>query len=79
MKVTAKMIAKELGISTATVDRVLNNRSGVSEKTIRKVKEKAAELGYRPNAAAKYLATQKSIDVAFILTVIPRTILTINL
>ena len=71
MKVTAKMIAKELGISTATVDRVLNNRSGVSEKTIRKVKEKAAELGYRPNAAAKYLATQKSIDVAFILPVIP--------
>jgi len=71
MKVTAKMIAKELGISTATVDRVLNNRSGVSEKTIRRVKEKAAELGYRPNAAAKFLATQKSMDVAFILPVIP--------
>ncbi|WP_160718707.1 LacI family DNA-binding transcriptional regulator [Bacillus sp. USDA818B3_A] len=71
MKVTAKMIAKELGISTATVDRVLNNRSGVSEKTIRRVKEKAAELGYRPNAAAKYLATQKSMDVAFVLPVIP--------
>jgi len=71
VKVTAKMIAKELGISTATVDRVLNNRNGVSEKTIRRVKDKAAELGYRPNAAAKYLATQKSMDVAFILPVIP--------
>lgn len=32
MKVTAKMIAEQLGMSTATVDRVLNNRKGVSEK-----------------------------------------------
>jgi LacI family transcriptional regulator len=49
MKITAKRIAQELGISTATVDRALNNRKGVSEKTIKKVKEKAAELGYKPN------------------------------
>ncbi|MFS0614438.1 LacI family DNA-binding transcriptional regulator [Lederbergia ruris] len=71
MKVTAKMIAEELGISTATVDRVLNNRKGVSEKTIRRVKAKAKEMGYRPNTAAKFLATQKRTEVAFILPVFP--------
>lgn len=71
MKITAKRIAQELGISTATVDRALNNRKGVSEKTIKKVKEKASELGYKPNKAAKYLATQKSTEVAFILPIIP--------
>ncbi|RSL31430.1 LacI family DNA-binding transcriptional regulator [Salibacterium salarium] len=44
MKITAKMIADELGISTATVDRVLNNRNGVSRKMSFKVKEKAKEI-----------------------------------
>lgn len=71
MKVTAKMIAEELGVSTATVDRVLNNRKGVSAKTVKRVKEKAMELGYKPNTAAKFLATQKRTEVAFILPVAP--------
>ncbi|KAB8126809.1 LacI family transcriptional regulator [Gracilibacillus oryzae] len=71
MRVTAKMIADELGLSAATVDRVLNNRKGVSEKTIVKVKAKAQELGYKPNRAAKFLATQKVINVAYILPVFP--------
>ncbi|MFJ7974507.1 LacI family DNA-binding transcriptional regulator [Peribacillus sp. NPDC096379] len=71
MKVTAKMIAEALGVSTATVDRVLNNRNGVREKTIKRVKEKAVELGYKPNTAAKFLATQKKTEIAFILPVVP--------
>ncbi|WP_163536434.1 LacI family DNA-binding transcriptional regulator [Gracilibacillus sp. YIM 98692] len=71
MKVTAKMIAEELGMSTATVDRVLNNRKGVSDKTIQKVRDKAKELGYRPNRAAKFMSTQRLIHVAFILPVVP--------
>ncbi|RCW77263.1 LacI family DNA-binding transcriptional regulator [Saliterribacillus persicus] len=71
MRVTAKMIAKELGISTATVDRVLNNRKGVADRTIRKVKEKADEMGYKPNKAAKFLSTQKTLKVLFLLPVVP--------
>ncbi|SHM98375.1 LacI family DNA-binding transcriptional regulator [Gracilibacillus kekensis] len=71
MRITAKMIADELGLSPATVDRVLNNRKGVSIKTVEKVKEKARELGYRPNKAAKFLATQKFINIAFVLPVFP--------
>ncbi len=71
MRVTAKMIAEELGLSIATVDRVLNNRKGVSIKTVEKVKSKAQELGYKPNRAAKFLATQKVTNIAFILPVFP--------
>lgn len=70
-KVTAKKIAEELGISTATVDRVLNNRKGVSRKTVIRVQKKAEELGYRRNRAAKYMSTQKNHRIAFVLPVFP--------
>nr|WP_239588309.1 LacI family DNA-binding transcriptional regulator [Gracilibacillus alcaliphilus] len=65
------MIAEQLGISTATVDRALNNRKGVSQKTLTKVHEKAKELQYSPNRAAKFMSTQKMQMIAFLLPVIP--------
>lgn len=46
MRITAKQIAQELGISTATVSMVLNNKPGISEKTKTLVLDKAQELGY---------------------------------
>ncbi|MDB5550398.1 MAG: regulatory protein LacI, partial [Rhizobium sp.] len=46
MRSTLIDIAKGSGVSTATVDRVLNNRSGVSERTRTIVMETAARLGY---------------------------------
>lgn len=39
-------IAAAAGVSTATVDRVLNRRPGVREVTLRRVLEAAARLGY---------------------------------
>lgn len=39
-------IAREAGVSPATVDRVLNNREGVRERTRRTVLETARKLGY---------------------------------
>ncbi|MCD8076238.1 MAG: LacI family DNA-binding transcriptional regulator [Lachnospiraceae bacterium] len=47
MAVSAKTIAKELGLSQATVSLALRNMSGISEDTRKKVLEKATELGYR--------------------------------
>ncbi len=41
------------------------------KKTVRKVRAKAKELGYRPNRAAKFLSTQRLIHIAFILPVVP--------
>ena len=46
MRLTIKDVAKAVRISTATVDRVLNNRPGVRESTRRRVLEAAAAMGY---------------------------------
>ena len=48
-------VAEAAGVSTATVDRVLNNRGGVREMTCRRVIRAALELGYidSPKALGK--------------------------
>lgn len=46
MKATATTIAREAGVSPATVDRVLNNRDGVRPRTREIVLQVAARLGY---------------------------------
>ena len=46
MRSTVLDIAREAGVSAATVDRVLNNRSGVRERTREIVTETARRLGY---------------------------------
>lgn len=71
MKITAKTIAEQLGLSIATVDRALNNRSGVSPKTLKKVLEKAKELNYKPNMSASLLSRKKQILVAFVFPIYP--------
>lgn len=45
-RVTVQDIAKLAGVSTATVDRVLNNRGGVKPAKSRRVLEVAMQLGY---------------------------------
>lgn len=44
--VTIRQVAQEAGVSVGTVSRVLNNKSGVSEKTRKRVLDVARELGY---------------------------------
>src|SRR5436309_945906 len=41
-------VARDAGVSVATVDRVLNNRAGVRERTRTAVFESARRLGYLP-------------------------------
>lgn len=65
--VTIKKIAEVAGVSRGTVDRVLNNRSGVNPETYKKVKQIAEQLGYEPNLAGQMLATRKKkIRIAFV-------------
>ncbi|HEV7912533.1 MAG TPA: LacI family DNA-binding transcriptional regulator [Albitalea sp.] len=58
--VTITKIAETAGVSTATVDRVLNNRPGVNPVTVRKVREAIATLGGgtpirgRPRSTSNY-------------------------
>jgi LacI family transcriptional regulator, galactose operon repressor len=57
LKVTTKDIAAICGVSIGTVDRALNNRTGISPKTRDKVLAVAKELGYRPHLLARSLVT----------------------
>jgi len=55
---TIREFSKNIGLSTATISSVLNNqykKRGISEYTVRLVKDQARKYGYRPNMAAKKL------------------------
>ncbi|WP_309668251.1 LacI family DNA-binding transcriptional regulator [Tabrizicola sp.] len=67
MRPTVNDIAREAGVSLATVDRVLNERPGVRDKTIRAVNDAIAKLGYVRNVAAANLARQRRYRFLFIL------------
>ena len=60
-------VAREAGVSIATVDRVVNRRPGVREKTIARVEAAVAKLSYRADPAAARLARNQTFRFAFIL------------
>ena len=62
-----KEIARRANVSIATVDRVLHNRSGVSEKTKKKINDIIKELDYQPNILASRLASKKIISLAVLI------------
>jgi LacI family transcriptional regulator len=64
---TVNDIAKAAGVSLATVDRVLNSRPGVRDKTIRRVNEAIEQIGYVRDVTAANLARQRRYRFAFIL------------
>ena len=68
-KVTVKDVAREAGVSVATVSYIMNNRSDqkISSQTRKKVLQIANLLNYRPSHAAKSLATGRNniIGVAY--------------
>lgn len=59
-KTTIKDIARELGLSIATVSRALNGTSDVSQETRNKVLNKAKELFYKPNIQARNLLKKRN-------------------
>lgn len=68
MASTIKEIAARLNVSVATVSRALNDLPGVGEKTRRRVRKAAAELGYVPDFHARALVSGK---VPFLALVVP--------
>jgi DNA-binding LacI/PurR family transcriptional regulator len=53
-------VAKLAGVSHQTVSRVLNGHPNVREQTRLRVRAAIAELGYRPNSAARALVTGRT-------------------
>ncbi|MCR4265206.1 LacI family DNA-binding transcriptional regulator [Nitratireductor sp. ZSWI3] len=60
-------VAQLAGVSYATADRVLNRRGNVAEKSVRKVEEAMAQLGYIRNVAAANLSRNRRHRLAFVL------------
>ncbi|MFC3736034.1 LacI family DNA-binding transcriptional regulator [Paractinoplanes deccanensis] len=65
---TIRDVAREAGVSYATVSRVLNGREWVSPDAARAVREAIARTGYTANPHARSLATGRSGSIAFLLT-----------
>lgn len=59
MSITINQIAALAGVSRGTVDRALNNRSGVKPEVRERIQEIARNNDYRPNAVAKALKSQE--------------------
>lgn len=59
-QVNIKDVAVNAGVSAMTVSRVLNNSKAVSKETRKKVQEAILRLGYRPNAIARSLKSQRT-------------------
>jgi LacI family transcriptional regulator len=66
---TLKDIAREAGVSLATVDRVLHERPGVRPGTVKRVKDTIARHEFRPFAAAADLARGRTNRFAVVITV----------
>lgn len=67
-RVTAQDVAKAAGVSVATVDRVLNERKGVSQTTIAKVHSAMEKLNFVRDQAAADLARGKTYRINFIVS-----------
>jgi LacI family transcriptional regulator len=61
-------VASHAGVSQTTVSLVLNDvaNHGIPEETIQRIWAAVKELGYRPNALAKGLASNRSNQIGFI-------------
>ena len=65
-KITIYDVAREAGVSLATVSRVINGSSVVREKTRQKVLKVIEDLDFKPNQIARGLATSKTTTIAII-------------
>ena len=64
--ISLKDIARQCGVSTATVSKALNNQKDIGEETREKIKRTAEEMGYFPNSAARALKTKRSYNIGIL-------------
>lgn len=61
--VSIKDLAKACGLSVSAVSKAMNNRKGISPEHAELVRQKAREIGYFPNAAARTMRTRRSHNI----------------
>jgi DNA-binding LacI/PurR family transcriptional regulator len=67
-RITSYDVAREAGVSQSAVSRAFRPGLSISKKTRDKVNKAATKLGYKPNAIARMLITQRSGMVAVIIS-----------
>ncbi|NBN79147.1 substrate-binding domain-containing protein [Microvirga tunisiensis] len=75
-RITIHDVAREAGVSLATVDRVLNGRPGVKAATIARVEAAVARLGYTPDVFAANLAKRRLYRLTFLIPGGPNAFMT---
>ena len=73
MSLTIKDVAKEAGVSIATVSKVINGKPSISEPTRLRVLEVIQKLNYHPNAQASNFARERSDNIIFLAVIEPLT------
>lgn len=66
-RATIEDVAREAGVSVATVDRVLNGRAAVRPATLKLVESAVRSLNYKPDRLAARLARGKEYRFCFVL------------
>jgi len=66
--VTIYDVAKRAGVSTATVSRVINGSSFVTEETRQRVEKAVTDLDYVPSATARKLSVGRSTSIALLIS-----------
>lgn len=73
MALTINDVAKEAGVSIATVSKVINGKPSISEQTRLHVLEVIKRLNYHPNAQASNFARERSDNIIFLAVTEPLT------
>lgn len=65
---TLEDVARLAAVSSATVSRVINGKSKVTDETRRSVEEAIARLGYRPSFAGRALVLQRTATIGVVIS-----------
>lgn len=69
--VTIEDVARHAGVATSTVSYALSGKRSISEQTRQRVERAVAELGYRPHAGARALASARTHTLGLMLPLRP--------
>lgn len=67
-------VARDAGVSAATVSRALSQPQLLNAETLARVRQSALRLGYRPDAAARALASGRSMTIGAVVPTLDNAI-----